>query len=254
MLTVLSPSKTLDYESPARAGRSTKPKFAKEALELVSVLREQKQDQLGSLMKLSAKLAALNYTRYQDFEEKFTKGNSKPAIDAFRGDVYKAFEDKGLTEAGYSFAQDHIRILSGLYGIIRPLDLIQPYRLEMGTSLKNPGGKDLYEFWKQTLTKSIASELKKHDVPVLLNLASKEYFSVIDSKNLGYDIVHVHFKEKRDDKLKVIALNAKRARGAMAQWIVANEVDSPEAVKKFSLTGYKFRATLSSDTDLVFVK
>jgi cytoplasmic iron level regulating protein YaaA (DUF328/UPF0246 family) len=254
MITVLSPSKTLDFETPSPVRRPSQPRFAAECMELVSLLRSFDEGHLASLMKLSPKLAALNYARYQSFEDSFNKSNSKPAIDAFRGDVYKAFQDQRLSEAGYEFAQRHIRILSGLYGVLRPWDLIQPYRLEMGTVLENPRGENLYKFWRTTVTKSLASELKKSPVPVLLNLASKEYFGVVDLDALVYPCVHVHFKERSGDKLRVIALKAKRARGVMAQWLAANKVDSLASLKTFSDSGYKFSELLSSDSDYVYVR
>lgn len=250
---MLSPSKTLDFESPSPVGRPTQPRFVSECMELVSLLRSRDEVYLGKLMKLSPKLARLNYARYQSFQDSFDKFNSKPAIDAFRGDVYKAFQEEGLSREGYEFAQKHIRILSGLYGVLRPWDLIQPYRLEMGTSLENPRGENLYKFWKETVTKSLASELRKSQVPILLNLASKEYFGVVDLNALGHPCVNVHFKERSGDKFRVIALKAKRARGAMAQWIAANEVDSPSDLKGFRDSGYKFSESLSSDSDYVYV-
>ena len=203
-------------------------------------------------MGLSDQLAALNVGRYRDWSSKFTAANSKPAIYAFDGDVYDGFDVKSLNAKALDFAQDHVRILSGLYGALRPLDLMQAYRLEMGTSLKNARGKDLYAFWGSRVTDSLKKVLTKDKKPVLLNLASEEYFKVLQPKELGCPVIAPVFQDAKDGKYKIISFYAKRARGLMARYVVENRISDPADLKGFNLDGYRYYAADSKVDKPVF--
>lgn len=203
-------------------------------------------------MGLSDQLAALNVGRYRDWSSKFTAANSKPAIYAFDGDVYDGFDVKSLNAKALDFAQDHVRILSGLYGALRPLDLMQAYRLEMGTSLKNARGKDLYAFWGSRVTDSLKKALTKDKKPVLLNLASEEYFKVLQPKELGCPVIAPVFQDAKDGKYKIISFYAKRARGLMARYVVENRISDPADLKGFNLDGYRYYAADSKVDKPVF--
>jgi cytoplasmic iron level regulating protein YaaA (DUF328/UPF0246 family) len=203
-------------------------------------------------MGLSDQLAALNVGRYRDWSSKFTAANSKPAIYAFDGDVYDGFDVKSLNAKALDFAQDHVRILSGLYGALRPLDLMQAYRLEMGTSFKNARGKDLYAFWGSRVTDSLKKALAKDKKPVLLNLASEEYFKVLQPKELGCPVIAPVFQDAKDGKYKIISFYAKRARGLMARYVVENRISDPAELKGFNLDGYKYYAADSKVDKPVF--
>ena len=240
MLLVLSPAKSLDYETPATTSDHTVPEFVEDSMILINQLKKMSLKDIAELMSLSDKLAALNVARYAEWSKKFTLTNSKQAILAFNGDVYEGLDAKSLDKKSLKFAQEHLRVLSGLYGILRPLDLMQAYRLEMGTSLKNNRGKDLYEFWDEKITLKIKGELEKHRVPVLLNLASDEYFKVIKPSVLGFDIISPIFQDEKDGKFKIISFYAKRARGLMARYIVDNKIDNPDELKNFDIEGYQF--------------
>jgi hypothetical protein len=227
MLIVLSPAKSLDYKPPVQVKAPTLPEFVAESAKLISDLKKLSPQQVAQLMGLSDPLAALNVGRYRDWSSKFTAANSKPAIYAFDGDVYDGFDVKSLNAKAVDFAQDHIRILSGLYGALRPLDLMQAYRLEMGTSLKNARGKDLYAFWGSRVTDSLKKALAKDKKPVLLNLASEEYFKVLQPKELGCPVIAPVFQDAKDGKYKIISFYAKRARGLMARYVVENRISDP---------------------------
>ena len=244
MISLLSPAKTLDFHSSFITPPLTRPIFFEDSLELVESLKSMTQMDIVNLLKISDSLAQLNFQRYQEFASSFPHAKSRPAITAFRGDVYKAFARQNFTESDYLFAQKHLRILSGLYGILRPLDAIQPYRLEMGTKLANSRGKNLYNYWKEKVTRHLTQMLEKHEQPLLLNLASKEYMSVIKVQELAFPIINITFKEERKDKLKVIPIQAKRARGIMANWIIKNQIDSPKQLLNFSEDRYTYQANL----------
>lgn len=254
MLTVLSPSKTLDYDTVPQTSEFTEPEFLRDSEQLVEVLRDYDAGQLGELMHISDKLAELNVERYQSFSTPFEPGNAKQALLAFKGDVYTDFELDRYTDEDFRYAQDHVRVLSGLYGVLRPLDLIQPYRLEMGTRLETARGKNLYEFWGPKIAKKLNHALKRHDTPVLLNLASVEYFSAVDRAALDARIVDVNFLEERNGKWKPITFNLKRARGTMTNWIVRNRVDDPEDIKSFAEDRYYFSPERSSTDSIVFLR
>jgi len=207
---------------------------------------------VSKLMGLSDQLATLNVGRYRDWSKKFTEENSKPAIYAFDGDVYDGFDVKTLNAKAVDFAQEHIRILSGLYGALRPLDLMQAYRLEMGTSLKNARGKDLYAFWGSRVTDSLKKVLDKQKKPVLLNLASEEYFKVLQAQELGCPVIAPVFQDAKDGKYKIISFYAKRARGLMARYVVENRITDPADLKGFNLDGYKYYAAESKPEKPIF--
>jgi cytoplasmic iron level regulating protein YaaA (DUF328/UPF0246 family) len=252
MLIVLSPAKSLDYKTPAKVKIATLPEFVSESAKLIAELKKLAPQDVAKLMGLSDQLAILNVGRYQDWSKKFTEENSKPAIYAFDGDVYDGFDVKTLNAKAVAFAQDHIRILSGLYGVLKPLDLMQPYRLEMGTSFKNARGKDLYAFWGNLVTDSIKKVLEKQKMPVLLNLASEEYFKVLQPKELGCQVISPVFQDAKDGKYKIISFYAKRARGLMARYVVENRITDPIDLKGFNLDGYKYFAADSKLDKPVF--
>ena len=249
MLAVISPSKTQDFSTPdIQAHTLTRQLHESEVL--VNILKQKTQVELSKLMSISEKLAHLNYTRFQDFATPFDFSNAKQALLAFKGDVYTGIDVPNLSKKDLEFAQDHLRMLSGLYGVIRPLDLIAPYRLEMGTRLQNPKGKNLYEFWGDKISKL----LNEDESEVIINLASNEYFKGIDQKALKAQIINIVFKEFKGDKYKIIGIYAKRARGLMVQYMVKNRIENPQDLKAFSLEDYHFQQDLSGDTTWVFTR
>ena len=249
MLAVISPSKTQDFSAPdIQAHTLTRQLHESEVL--VNILKQKTQVELSKLMSISEKLAHLNYTRFQDFATPFDFSNAKQALLAFKGDVYTGIDVPNLSKKDLEFAQDHLRMLSGLYGVIRPLDLIAPYRLEMGTRLQNPKGKNLYEFWGDKISKL----LNEDESEVIINLASNEYFKGIDQKALKAQIINIVFKEFKGDKYKIIGIYAKRARGLMVQYMVKNRIENPQDLKAFSLEDYHFQQDLSGDTTWVFTR
>lgn len=252
MLIVLSPAKSLDYKTPVKVKTPTLPEFVSESAKLIADLKKLAPQDLSKLMGLSDQLAVLNVGRYRDWSKKFTESNSKPAIYAFDGDVYDGFDVKTLDAKTVAFAQEHIRILSGLYGALRPLDLMQAYRLEMGTSFKNPRGKDLYAFWGSRVTDSLKKVLEKDKKPALLNLASEEYFKVLQPKDLGCPVISPVFQDGKDGKYKIISFYAKRARGLMARYVVQNRISDPADLKGFNLDGYRYYAAESKPDKPVF--
>jgi cytoplasmic iron level regulating protein YaaA (DUF328/UPF0246 family) len=252
MLIVLSPAKSLDYKTPIKVKTPTLPEFVSESAKLIADLKKLAPQDLSKLMGLSDQLAVLNVGRYRDWSKKFTEANSKPAIYAFNGDVYDGFDVKTLDAKTVAFAQEHIRILSGLYGALRPLDLMQAYRLEMGTSFKNPRGKDLYAFWGSRVTDSLKKVLEKDKKPALLNLASEEYFKVLQPKDLGCPVISPVFQDGKDGKYKIISFYAKRARGLMARYVVENRISDPADLKGFNLDGYRYYAAESKPDKPVF--
>ncbi|MDY0375379.1 MAG: peroxide stress protein YaaA [Desulfobacterium sp.] len=254
MLTVISPSKTLDFKSRSYPSHTT-PFFSTHIQEIVDHMKTLSGEDLEELMKISPKLAALNYERYQNFNFPFVRENSHQALLAFKGDVYQGIAVDDYLDGDFDFAQDHLRILSGLYGLLRPLDLIQPYRLEMGLRLSGPWGKNIYQFWEDRITDRINEEvLESEGDRVLVNLASNEYFKAVRPRGLKSDLVNVHFKEKKDDGFKIIGIHAKRARGVMADFIIKNRINRVEELKPFDLNGYEFNSTLSTQEDWVFTR
>lgn len=238
MKIVVSPAKSLDLKSKLPTSRATQPLFLEEAEKINNKLERQSKKDLSELMGISDKLAELNYHRYKDFSTPFTKDNARPAIYTFAGDVYTGFDAYSLATDKLTLLQDSLRILSGMYGIIRPLDLIQPYRLEMGTKLSVDRNKDLYAFWKETLTKELNSELKEDEL--FLNLASVEYFKAVDKKKLKVPVVAPVFKDLTKGKLKIVSFYAKKARGSMARFAIDNNISSLDEVKAFDYDGYRY--------------
>lgn len=253
MKIVLSPAKSLDFDSKLPTTRGTQPQFLDTAIKINRKLSRMTKDEVSKLMDISDKLADLNYTRYKDFEEEHTKENSRPAMYAFNGDVYKGLDGYSIPVEKLDFIQDRLRILSGLYGVLRPLDLIQPYRLEMGTDLGLYSKKNLYEVWQKRITDSLNKEMGKNEL--FINLASNEYYKAINETNLKAEIITPVFKDFNNGKLKIVSFYAKNARGSMVRYIVDKEVSSVEELKGFDYDGYKFSQTESSNnSELVFTR
>ncbi|QXP51832.1 peroxide stress protein YaaA [Cellulophaga sp. HaHa_2_1] len=238
MKIVISPAKSLDFETELPTAAYTSPVFLEQSKKLNSVLKKKKPKDLSDLMHISDKLAQLNWDRNQNFSLPFTPENARPAVFAFSGDVYQGLDAYSLKETKIAELQNQLRILSGLYGVLKPLDLMQAYRLEMGTSLKVGNAKNLYEFWKKDITASLNSELEEGEL--FVNLASNEYFSAVDEKNLKVPVIAPIFKDWKNDKLKIISFYAKKARGAMVRYIVDEKVNSLEELRGFNLDGYLF--------------
>jgi len=254
MLLVLSPSKTLDFDTDYGLKDHTQPQFLKDSEQLVKKLRSFNEAQIGEMMEISPKLSALNVQHFKDFKTPFTLKNARQAILAFKGDVYEDIDVANYGKKQFAFAQEHVRILSGLYGLLKPLDLIQPYRLEMGRKLDMGKTKDLYGFWGARIAEALNGELERHKGQILLNLASQEYAGAISKKALKFPVVDIAFKEQKGDKIKIVALFAKIARGAMANFIIENQIDKIDHLKDFSSRGYKFAPKLSSASTLTFVR
>ncbi|PIE40701.1 MAG: peroxide stress protein YaaA [Gammaproteobacteria bacterium] len=255
MLMVISPAKTLDFETPSKTQTNTQPDFLEEAGQLVEVLREYSPQQMAKLMKLSDKLAGLNVARYQDWQQPFDTSNAKQALLAFKGDVYTGIDAESFSRPEFTYVQKHLRILSGLYGLLRPLDLIQPYRLEMGTGLKNPQGKDLYQFWGNKITAELNAQLKKQKgEAILVNLASNEYFKSVKPKDLNARIVTPVFKDEKNGQYKIISFYAKKARGLMVAYAAMNKITDVDDLKQFDLEGYQFNNAMSEGNQWVFTR
>ena len=251
MIIVISPSKTLDFSSNA-FNTHTLPRQLEQSQGLINTAKQLSTEELSSLMKISEKLSQLNWQRYRDFNLPFSLSNAKQALLAFKGDVYGGIDSDNYTKEDFDFAQQHLRILSGLYGALRPLDLIQAYRLEMGTRLQNKHGKNLYEFWDNQVTELLSDDFSDSQNPTLINLASTEYFKVIKPKLLNARILTLAFKENKSGSYKTIGIHAKRARGLMTNYIIKNRITEPEQVKTFDLDNYIFNTSLSSEKEWVF--
>jgi len=254
MLLLISPAKTLDYETPAQTNSFSLPEFLDESAELIDQLKTLSPADVSSLMSVSEKLGVLNSNRFIDWKLPFTPDNSKQALLAFKGDVYEGMAVNTFTEEDLSWANEHLRILSGLYGLLKPLDLMQPYRLEMGTRFNNHGGKNLYEFWGTKITDKINQELSEQKTPVLINLASNEYFKSVKPKLLNAAVITPVFKDWKNDKYKIISFYAKKARGMMSAYIIKNRLESPSDIKQFDTAGYTFSAEQSTDKEWVFLR
>ena len=254
MLIVISPAKTLDFETPPKVPTFTFPDFLDDSAELIDELRGFEPYQLSNLMGISPKLAGLNSNRYHSWSLPFTADNAKQSVLAFKGDVYAGLDADSLSIEDLQFAQDHLRILSGLYGVLKPLDLMQPYRLEMGTKLKNRRGKDLYDFWDDRINHALNGELATQDSPVLVNLASNEYFKSVQPDKLAARIITPGFKEERNGEYKFISFSAKKARGLMSRYIIRNRLADPDELKGFDLEGYSYNAGLSGADKPVFTR
>ena len=254
MLTLLSPAKKLNYDPAATALEATKPRLVKDTKELAKVAKTQTADDLKRLMHISDNLANLNAERFKAFNLNGQSNSAKAAGLTFDGDVYWGLEAKSLTDADLTYAQDHLRILSGLYGVLRPMDAIQPYRLEMGTKLETQRGKSLYEFWGTTLSDLLNEDLGGHNDQSIVNLASNEYFKAVDKKVLDKTIISAKFLEEKEGKIRPVQYYTKFARGLMARWIITNRIDRAEGLKDFDLGNYKYDKGASSETELVFAR
>lgn len=252
MLFLLSPAKKLDYDSVVSTQTHTQPLFVKQASALIEVLKEKSAEEISVLMDLSPALSTLNVDRYAAWKPSFSQENARQAILAFNGDVYEGLEAATLSEKDLLWAQEHVAMLSGLYGVLRPLDLMRPYRLEMGTRLSNPVGGNLYAFWAKTIAPYLNERLAEDKAPVIINLASEEYFKSVDLKTLQARVVQCVFQDGKNDVFKVVSFHAKRARGLMARFAIEHRVTQPEDLKKFNSEGYRFIAALSSDNKLVY--
>jgi cytoplasmic iron level regulating protein YaaA (DUF328/UPF0246 family) len=254
MLALVSPAKKLDFEAEWSVDGVTQPQFLDDTEELVAVAKALPKSGLQSLMKLSDTLGQLNYDRYQRFTTPFTPQNARPALLAFRGDTYVGLDADTLSRDDMSYAQDHLGILSGLYGVLRPLDLMQAYRLEMGTKLANARGEDLYDFWGERLAQACNDAVAGHKDDSVISLASNEYIKAVKPKALKGRFITCHFKELKAGEPKTIGLFAKRARGAMARYMIQNRVEAPEGLQAFREDGYGFVDTLSDDNNFVFLR
>ncbi len=252
MLILISPAKTLDYQSELATTRFTQPELLDHSQQLIDVARQLTAPQIKSLMGISDKLADLNATRFHDWQPDFTMKNARQAILAFKGDVYTGLQAETFSEADFDFAQQHLRMLSGLYGVLRPLDLMQPYRLEMGIRLENAKGKDLYQFWGDTITQKLNEAIKAQGDDVVVNLASDEYFKSVKSKSLNAQIIKPVFLDEKNGKFKVISFYAKKARGLMSRYIIEKRLTKPEQLTGFNSEGYFFDEEQSGKGELVF--
>lgn len=252
MLILISPAKTLDYQSDLATQRYTQPELLAYSQQLIDVARTLSAPQISSLMGVSDKIASLNATRFNEWQPEFTPENARQAILAFKGDVYTGLQAETFSEADFDFAQKHLRMLSGLYGVLRPLDLMQPYRLEMGIRLENPRGKDLYQFWGEEITQTLNAALEAQGDDVVVNLASDEYFRSVKPKALKGQIIKPVFLDEKNGKFKVISFYAKKARGLMSRFIIENRLTKPEQLTGFNTEGYFFDPASSTHDELVF--
>ncbi|MGV0885871.1 peroxide stress protein YaaA [Acinetobacter venetianus] len=252
MLALISPAKTLDYETALPTDTYTQPRLLEQSQQLIDVCRKLSATEIASLMSVSEKIANLNVDRFRDWNADFDFSNARQALFAFKGDVYTGLDAYHLKDQDIDFAQQHLRMLSGLYGLLRPLDLMMPYRLEMGTKLKNARGHNLYEFWGNMITDQINQDLAEIDAKVLVNLASDEYYKSVNEKKIQAEIIKPVFLDQKNGKYKVISFYAKKARGLMARYLIENKLNQAEQLKAFDSEGYYFDAESSSNKELVF--
>lgn len=252
MLALISPAKTLDYETALPSDEYTQPRLLEHSQELIDVARKLSATELASLMSVSEKIATLNVERFRDWQAEFDLANARQAMFAFKGDVYTGLDAHSLSAADIEFAQQHLRMLSGLYGLLRPLDLMMPYRLEMGTKLQNARGENLYRFWGDIITNLINQDLKHNQSALLVNLASDEYYKSVQEAKIQAEIIKPVFLDQKNGKYKVISFYAKKARGLMARFIIKNKLERAEDLKAFNSEGYYFDADSSLKGELVF--
>lgn len=252
MLMILSPAKRLDFSDPATDVPATAHRMTDDVRSLSVTARRQTQADLRRLMGISADLARLNQARFKAFDPDSEEGLQ--AALAFAGDVYQGLDARSLAPDDLTWAQDHLRILSGLYGLLRPLDRIQPYRLEMGTRLKTRRGSSLYDFWGDRISKTLNADAEGHADPTLVNLASQEYFGAVDARALNLPVITIHFREEKDGESRIISFFAKKARGSMARYAIENRIDHAEDLKAFDRDGYRFQAGQSTDSDWIFIR
>lgn len=254
MLIVISPAKTLDFNNARIVNQQSAPEYTKQAKQLVTILKKQSPEELMKLMSISDKLASLNNLRFKQWIADPTIENGKQAVCAFKGEVYTGLNVDDWSNENFSFAQEHLRILSGLYGVLRPLDIISAYRLEMGTKLENPKGKNLYNFWGDTINKNIQKQLNTQGDNVLINLASNEYYKSVNAKKLKAEIITPVFKDFKNGQYKVLSFFAKKARGLMTRYIIQNELKNAEEIKHFTEEGYFYNDKLSKGNEWVFTR
>ncbi|GJL94189.1 MAG: UPF0246 protein [Hyphococcus sp.] len=254
MLMLLSPAKMMNFDETPDAPKATKPALSKDIEEIAAVVKKLKRADIKKLMGISDNLADLNYERFQALQTKGRITGAKQAALTFAGDVYRGLDANTLKPDDLEYAQDRLRILSGLYGLLRPLDAIQPYRLEMGSRLKNPRGPNLHAFWGEAIAKELDKVAKKHDDPTIVCLASNEYAKGVDRKALKSPFIMFNFKEVKDGKTRAMMIFVKQARGMMARWAIQNRIEKAEDLKKFSVGGYKFSKSLSSDAEWIFTR
>ena len=254
MLLVVSPAKNLDFETPLATSKHTQPELLDHSSELIERCLKLTPADLSSLMGISDKLAGLNAARFAEWQMPFTADNARPAVLAFNGDVYTGLDAKSLSDESFEYAQKHMRILSGLYGVLKPLDLMQAYRLEMGTKLDNNRGTNLYQFWGSIVTNNINQAIAQQGDDVLINLASTEYFKAVKKKELKATVITPAFKDWKNGQYKMISFFAKKARGMMARYIIENQISNVEQLKQFDLDGYHYNADLSTDLIPVFTR
>ena len=255
MLAILSPAKTLDFDSPLTTDQHSAPEFTKESTALIKTLRQLEPSDIGSLMGISDKLAILNHNRYAHWSAKFDDASgARASLLAFKGDVYLGLDAQTLSKRDFTWAQKRLRVLSGLYGLLRPLDRIHPYRLEMGTALINTAGKDLYEFWGGKVTQALNETLAGQRSKVLINLASNEYYKVVQAQNIDGRIVTINFKEWRRDAYRFVSFSAKKARGLMARYMIDHRAERADDLKAFDVEGYAFNEELSSRDEWIFTR
>ena len=255
MLAILSPAKTLDFDSPLTTDQHSAPEFTEESTALIKTLRQLEPSDIGSLMGISDKLAVLNHNRYAHWSAKFDDASgARASLLAFKGDVYLGLDAQTLSKRDFTWAQKRLRVLSGLYGLLRPLDRIHPYRLEMGTALRNTAGKDLYEFWGGKVTQALNEALAEQRSKVLINLASNEYYKVVQAQNIDGRIVTINFKEWRRDAYRFVSFSAKKARGLMARYMIDQRAERADDLKAFDVEGYAFNEELSSRDEWIFTR
>ncbi len=254
MLIVISPAKTLDYDTPAKTQRFTEPAYLEESQLLIARARRWSALDIAEVMQVSMKIAELNHERFAEWHTPFTPENAKQAVLAFKGDVYTGLEAESFSADDFAFAQKHLRILSGLYGLLRPLDLMQPYRLEMGRKVDTERGKNLYEFWGEQITEGLNKQLKALKSPYLINLASNEYFKAVKPKLLDGEIITPEFKDWKNGQYKMMGVYAKKARGQLSRFVIQNQLTDPEAMKDFAVDGYGFNEEMSSGNKWVFTR
>ena len=254
MLLVISPAKTLDYETKPKTKVHTVPDYLEHSQQLINRVRKYSPLDIAEIMDVSAKIAELNFERFESWRTPFTPDNAKQAVLAFKGDVYTGLEAETFKSDDFKFAQKHLRILSGLYGLLRPLDLMQPYRLEMGRKIENDRGKNLYEFWGEIITDGLNKQLKQTKSDTLVNLASNEYFKSVKPKSLNAEIITPAFKDYKNGEYKMLGVYAKKARGMLSRYVIQNKLTDPEDMKSFNEDGYRFNKKLSKGNTWVFTR
>ncbi len=254
MLLVISPAKTLDYETPPKTRQFTEPDYLEHSQQLINRMRNYSVLDIAETMAVSKKIAELNFERFANWQTPFTPANARQALLAFKGDVYTGLDAGSFNSADFRFAQKHLRILSGLYGLLRPLDLMQPYRLEMGRRIENDRGKNLYEFWGDIITDGLNRQLKKLRSGVLVNLASNEYFKAVRPKKLQAEIITPAFKDYKNGEYKMLGVYAKKARGMLSRFVIRNRITDPQDMKAFAEDGYRFNPKLSQGNTWTFTR